>query len=539
MPTKFLAMRPRRAVLALGVVLFALCFVLRMAFSPDTGVAALYFVPVVVIAIEYGIRAGLASGLVVVVLTQIGATLSDAYSVPAASYVPRVIAVLIVGAITGYMGDRLRRATFGLREGARHFELSGDLLCTADFEGNLIHVNDSWERLLGWTKAEAMAKPFIEFVHPDDRARTEAHAKRVAETDQTTSFTNRYRTKDGDYRWLEWSSRADPDNRLIYAVARDITDRRQDERSRKEAQQRFRRIFEDSSAGIALVDLDGGVLEANETLARILGCEREELIGRRSLTEFAEPDDLPRILEGFERVLDGTIRVFRHQFRVVRSDGRRIWVDLTTSVVCDEEGKPRYWFSQLLNIQIRKEAEEQLRHLADHDPLSGVYNRRRFELELERELSHDGQHARSSAVLLFDVDGFKEVNDSLGHGAGDAVIIRLAETLRNQIRTGDVVARLGGDEFAIVLRRVGIEQAVKIATKIRELARAELAKSIESTAPISVSVGVAMIDGGERVNADELLGRADAAMYAAKRRGGDRVVSRGAGDEHQSTSSVG
>ena len=129
-----------------------------------------------------------------------------------------------------------------------------------------------------------------------------------------------------------------------------------------------------------------------------------------------------------------------------------------------------------------------------------------------------------AAVLLFDVDGFKQINDSLGHGTGDAVIARLGATLRDLVRTGDVVARLGGDEFAILLRRVNVTDAKRIAAKIRDQAREDVAESIDRRVPTSLSVGIAMIDGDEPVSGDELLGRADAAMYEAKRAGGDRVV---------------
>jgi diguanylate cyclase (GGDEF)-like protein len=209
------------------------------------------------------------------------------------------------------------------------------------------------------------------------------------------------------------------------------------------------------------------------------------------------------------------------------------------SMVRDEDGKPLYRLTQMLDIQARKEAEEQLRHLADHDPLSGVFNRRRFEVELQNELSHGAQHARSSAVLLFDVDDFKLINDTLGHAAGDAVIVRMGETLRNQVRTGDEVARLGGDEFAILLRRVDIAGAERIATKIREHTRVALAQAIGAPTPIGLSVGIAMIDGASSASADVILGRADTSMYEAKRRGGDRVVSTVAHTTAPNTATIG
>jgi diguanylate cyclase (GGDEF)-like protein/PAS domain S-box-containing protein len=526
MPKILVATRPRAWVLALSLVLFAGIFALRLAVaSPQYSVSILFFVPVVLVAIEYGLVAGVAGALFALMLTQTSFAITGE-DLPIASYVSRAIGFLVVGVLTGWMADRLRRAASGLREGARHFELSGDLLCTTDLDGAFVHFNDAWQQTLGWTREELQAQPFIEFVHPDDREHTLAETARLAEGDSTTSFTNRYRTKDGSYRWLEWSSRADLESCLVYAVARDVTDRHRAERGEREARERFRRIFDDSFAGIALVGLDGKILEANRGLAAFLGQKPEDLVGKQTLIEYVEAGQLPQIAAGVERMSAGDTGVYRDEIQVKRADGKPVWVDLTMSVIRDDDGKPLYRLSQLLDINARKEAEKQLRHLADHDPLSGVFNRRRFEVELEMELGHDSQHARSSAVLLFDIDNFKQVNDNLGHGAGDAVIVRLGQLLRNQVRTGDAVARLGGDEFAILLRRVDIAGAERIAQKIRERGRVALAQAVDLPTPIGLSVGIAMIDGASSASADVILGRADAAMYEAKRRGGDHVVSK-------------
>jgi len=539
MSNSFLPMRRRRSVLVLAAALFLGIFLLRLAVADaQYGLATLFFVPVVLVAVEYGLIGGVAAGLVALTLVQTAFAINGE-PLPIASYLSRAIGFAVVGSLTGWMADRLRNAAIGLREGARHFELSGDLLCTADFQGNLVHINDAWERTLGWTREELMAEPFIELVHPDDRELTLAESARAAAGNATASFTNRYRAKNGAYRCLEWSSRVDLESGLIFAVARDVTERREIERAGREARERFRRIFHDSFAGIALVGLDGKILEANRGLAKFLGQTPEQLVGKHTLTEFAGPEQVERIGAGVARVNAGEIDSFQDEIQVKRHDGKLIWVDVTMSVIRDDDGKPLYRLTQLLDIQARKEAEDQLRHLADHDPLSGVFNRRRLEVELEIELTHEAQHARSSAVLLFDVDEFKQINDSLGHAAGDAVIVRLGETLRAQVRSGDAVARIGGDEFAILLRRVDIAAAERIATKIREQARVELARAINSPTPIGLSVGVAMIDGATQLDADAILGRADAAMYEAKRRGGDRVISKVAPPAASNTAKIG
>jgi diguanylate cyclase (GGDEF)-like protein len=128
-------------------------------------------------------------------------------------------------------------------------------------------------------------------------------------------------------------------------------------------------------------------------------------------------------------------------------------------------------------------------------------------------------------VLVLDVDGFKQINDSLGHAKGDAVIARIGAILSERLRTSDVAARLGGDEFAVILRRTNLAQAEVVAAAVHELISDGLSELVgEPLAPVTVSVGIASIEGEESLDADDILKRADRAMYDAKRAGGDRVA---------------
>ncbi len=514
MPSSSGTARSRLRILALALLLFAGVFALRTLFeSPQSGVAMLYVIPVVLVGIEFGGRAGAIAGLVAVALTALWSELHGVRP-PLASYLPRGAGFIVVGAVTGYMAERLRGAAGAAEAGARHFALSRDLLCTADFAGNLVTANGSWQRVLGWSPEELIGRPFADLVHPDDRESTRRETEQLLAGNATIDFTNRYRTRTNTWRWLEWSSKVDHEHELIYAVARDVTDRRLAEQAGEEARLRFRRVFDDSVTGMAVVSLDGGIIEANESLARILGTTRGELIGRQSLVEFAGPEDAPMLQAGIERLLDETSDVLREELRVYRADGKRVWADLTISIVRDSSGRPLYRLSQLLEIEARKVAEDRLRHLADHDPLSGLVNRRRFEEELARELGHGAQDDRRSAVLVIDVDDFKSINDSLGHAAGDVVIANLGQQLRDRLRTTDVASRLGGDEFAVLLRRSDHEEALEVAQSIREAA-----------APIALSIGVAVLRGSEAQSPGEVMHAADEAMYDAKRQGKDRVVS--------------
>jgi len=381
-------------VLLAATVLFAAIFAGRIADTSGTaGLTVLYVLPVVLVGVELGRLAGIGAGLVALGLFAAGMPFAST-PVSALAYLARGATFAIVGAVAGHLADRLRVLGESDRISVRHFELARDLFCTASFDGYLTQVNGAWERCLGWTREELMSRPFVEFVHPDDRAATVQEAAQATRPGRSAVFTNRYRTKDGAWRWIEWSSQTDPERQVIYAAARDVTE--------------------------------------------------------------------------------------------------------------------------------RKEAEERLRYLAEHDPLSGLYNRRRFEQELTRELDHSRLRGSRGAVLLLDVDGFKAINDSLGHATGDEVIARLGATLTERLRSGDVVARLGGDEFAVLLRRVDSATARSLAADVQALTTEGLATLVQR--PVTLSVGVAAFGPDAPLGLDELLSRADDAMYAAKRAGRDRLA---------------
>jgi diguanylate cyclase (GGDEF)-like protein/PAS domain S-box-containing protein len=182
-------------------------------------------------------------------------------------------------------------------------------------------------------------------------------------------------------------------------------------------------------------------------------------------------------------------------------DGRVTHIVATGTDVTEE----RRWDEE------RVAAEERLRHIADHDALTGLYNRRRFEEELERHMAHGRRYGVSGAMLLLDLDDFKHVNDGYGHRAGDAVLTTVADVLDSRLRETDIVARFGGDEFAVLMPVGGATEAAELA----ELLTAAVQREVPSPAgPLYASVGYAIFD--ESTTRDEILSRADDAMYADK-----------------------
>ena len=349
-----------------ALLLFAAVFVLRVVDdTPNSGVTFLYILPIILVALDLGLIAGVLAALLSFALFA-GWALGADFNYPVAAYLTRLCTFLAVGAMTGLTADRLRDTAEASR---RHFELSRDMLCTATFDGYFVDLNGTWEQNLGWTREELMARPFTDFVHPDDKERTERESADLVERDHDVSFANRYRTKAGDWRWIEWSARPDLERRLIYATARDVTERRQDERRLREAEERWRRSFDDSATGLAVVGVEGDsanrLLAVNEALCGLLGYSADDLLGIGTLAELTHPDDVDAVAADMGRVLNGEINVMRRELRVLTASGKAAWVDLTTSLVRDQEGRPLYRLSQMQDIDARKRAELELEGKGD------------------------------------------------------------------------------------------------------------------------------------------------------------------------------
>jgi diguanylate cyclase (GGDEF)-like protein len=171
------------------------------------------------------------------------------------------------------------------------------------------------------------------------------------------------------------------------------------------------------------------------------------------------------------------------------------------------------------DLRALRETTTRLRHLADHDPLTGLLNRRRFEHELARHLAYGRRYGPDGAALVLDLDRFKPVNDTYGHAAGDRLLARVASVLHERLRATDVVARLGGDEFAVLLPHADRAGAEQVAHSLVETVRAEALAA--GTEPVTVSVGVVLFTERASLDAEGALAAADLAMYDAKTAGGD------------------
>jgi diguanylate cyclase (GGDEF)-like protein/PAS domain S-box-containing protein len=295
-------------------------------------------------------------------------------------------------------------------------------------------------------------------------------------------------------------------------------------------------VFEDAGIGTAVIDLDptarARVLRVNPALCELTGRSRQSLEGTDA-GALLHPADQDEARVAMSQLATGQRTGFRLEGRLVRSGLPPVWVILNASVGRDSHGRPAYSIWQLLDIEERKRFEGELGYIADHDPLTGLLNRRAFMLALTDRIAQARRYGGGGgAVLFMDIDDFKLVNDTLGHGIGDQAIAAVARALEQQVRETDVLARLGGDEFGLLLPSATLAEAETLATRLLGAVRELDPLAGASGHRLTVSIGVAeFAEPSPEMSADDLLVDSDLAMYAAKEAGKDRYSVVAAADQ--------
>ena len=283
-------------------------------------------------------------------------------------------------------------------------------------------------------------------------------------------------------------------------------------------EQQLERSFNDALVGMALLDLEVRIQRINDSLLTMLGRTREQMLNM-TLQDVTHPDD-----QGDDRPVtallsSGAQKDHVREKRYIHADGHTIWAEVALSWITHADGSPSHYLVQIQDITERREHIEQLRHLADHDPLTGVLNRRGFNRSLQGHIAWTRRHGVTGALLIIDLDNFKQQNDTYGHDAGDEVLVTVTHSLLERLRATDVVGRLGGDEFAVLLPDTNPAQADLLTRSLSE----EIFRP-DANAAITASIGLVCFENLPKLTAELAITCADRAMYAAKSGGRNQYV---------------
>jgi diguanylate cyclase (GGDEF)-like protein/PAS domain S-box-containing protein len=383
-----------------------------------------------------------------------------------------------------------------------------------DGDGRFTVVNTEFERIAGRPRGDIVGRTGEDLLPVEPGERFSAHGRESVEAGETELFEE---VVDGrTYVSLRFGlTGGDGRAAGVAGISTDVT-------ARHRAEERFRRAFEAAPIGMALMSLEGRFLRVNDALCAITGYDADALEAT-SDDAITHPDDLGCSPRGRRAAIDEEGVGFKCDKRYINAAGHTVSVQMHVAVVRDAAGSPDHLLAQVQDVTERKRFEEQLQFMADHDPLTGLLNRRCFELEVERHLAQVARYGATGALLVLDIDHFKTINDSLGHNAGDELIIGVAGVLCERLRRTDAVARLGGDEFAVLLPHAGEGEAKTLGQSLLDGVRERTAQlDGQRRRAVTMSLGIAMFDGAA-VTPEDMIVSADLAMYDAKEAGRDRL----------------
>ena len=413
----------------------------------------------------------------------------------------------------------------------RLFDLSIDLFCVAG-NGYFKVLNASWEKTTGFTRAELMAKPTVDFYHPDDQQAVNTEIQQLRQGKKSLEFRARFQCKDGSYRWLQWTVAPVAEEGLSYGVARDITNQVSAEDALRASGAHIRSILDNVADGIVTLD-DGGRLQSvNPRVESLFGYTSAELIGESVTALIAAPHqrDFLVHLESYLRPDKKQVRSGSHETLGRRKDGSTFPLEFIGSQM--QAGQQRVFIGTLRDISEQKLERENLERRVLYDALTGLPNRSLFNDRLHERMAQATTDRKPWGLVMMDMDRFKEVNDSLGHDEGDRLLVAVAKRLMDAVGAANTIARMGGDEFAVISAEITDETSgSRLARRIMDALEAPFEVG-ERTIDVRASIGIAVFpEHGQ--DGDTLMRHADVAMYLAKRRQVGHTVYAPADDEAQ------
>lgn len=311
------------------------------------------------------------------------------------------------------------------------------------------------------------------------------------------------------------ASQADQARRHVEELNCHIAEQERISKALRETEEHFRNAFDYAAIGMALVSAQGGWLRVNRSLCELLGYSEAEMLSS-NFQAVTHSDDLGSDLANLYRLIQGETPNCQVEKRYVHRLGHIVWALSSVSLVRDSDNQPVHFIFQIQDITERKRAEAALQSLSLVDELTGLYNRRGFLAVAEQSLAEIRLNDKLPAIVYADLDGLKEINDSLGHHEGDRALAKAAEILKDSFRSSDIVARIGGDEFVVLAALGPDESPESLSIRLQENFDASNAPRNRAY-NLSLSVGIAHVDHEQGCSIEDLMAQADRAMYEDKR----------------------
>jgi diguanylate cyclase (GGDEF)-like protein/PAS domain S-box-containing protein len=420
-----------------------------------------------------------------------------------------------IGIMTQLLGKLFRK----LGEQESHMrtlvETAAEGIIVVNANGRIITFNPAAEKLFGYPATQIRhhsLQPLLPQLFGSDR--------RIQTGNGEHELEGRHRNG-GVMQLLARVSPMRIDGRLLYTcMVADISRRKLMEQQLRDAESRYRELVETASDMVWTMNTDGYLTYVNRACMDIYGYTPYEMLQHR-LHEFRSPDHPPHDRDAIDALLAGENSV---QFETVHldSENKPHFLSFSARSHKDENGTITRISGTARDITEQKAFQHQLSYNAEHDPLTGMFNRSYFQEELERTVARAARSGLSSALFYIDLDQFKYINDTLGHATGDRLLVDIAALLSMHVREGDLLARFGGDEFTVLLYNIDRQDVMRAGENFRSLCDSYRFNIDEKSYNVSASIGIAMIER-QVTSAEDVLSHADLACNMAKQQGRNRV----------------
>jgi len=401
-----------------------------------------------------------------------------------------------------------------------------NLILVADKNGEISYASPGVERTLGYTPKQVLGDRWFRLTHTTQQEQAQAQRRLAAQAQgrrlvDASPYERKIVDADGKPRWIMWQDTPGPDHTVI-GIGYDVTQIRQTERALRQTEQRYQNIVEQTGMLIYTTDVQGRFTYANVAMQVFTGYPKREILDKRH-ADIIAPEWRRRVQAFYLKQLKRGQRETVFEFPIVTRSGETRWVEQTGTLIV-EEGTVRGFQGIVRDVGERKRLEserekllKQVQQIAIRDALTGLYNRRHLDEMLMYELQRAQRYGHSLTLFILDLDGFKQVNDRLGHLKGDEVLRGVGHVLRKTLRDSDLAFRYGGDEFVALLVETG-EQAQRATQRLHDAFRRWVAAHDWDGMVLSLSVGQVTWRPGAQPDPEALLREADRLLYEEKQK---------------------